>query len=77
MVVLYIYLTIALVGSLVTFFGILDHEDILFSTPKEVYDTFITLNWFGAIIIFIVMILLAPIPYSFYFIRLLFTVGRK
>lgn len=45
-------------------------------TPAEIYDTS-KLNWFGAIILYLLAVIIFPAYYIITFIKFIFTVGRK
>lgn len=78
---LIVFLIIYAVISMITlvFFGIaaLDETSVVFKSPKGIYNS-IRVNWFGAVVIFILLAIACPLGYIFYVIpKFLFTVGRK
>ena len=65
-----------LIFELITHLGISDFLDQIFYTPLSIYNES-RMNWFGAIVVYILIF-----PFSFIlgiggFLRWLFTVGRK
>lgn len=46
------------------------------NTPKDIYEEH-DVNWFGAVILYLLTIIFLPIIYLFKFIYFIFTVGRK
>lgn len=45
-------------------------------TPAEIYDAS-ELNWFGAVVLYLLAVIIFPAYYIIAFIRFIFTVGRK
>ncbi len=78
-VILIIYALISLI-TLIAFTAATIQEDelkVIYKSPKEIYNN-IKVNWFGAVSIFILLIIVCPLGYIFYAIpKILFTVGRE
>lgn len=75
--IILIFISLLIIGiNLVMFVMYYQNEIELPNTPKDIYDNF-NVNWFGAITLYLLIIILLPIIYLGKFIYFIFTAGRK
>lgn len=76
MIVLYLLVIFYSISTVVTIANVISDGFGLPLTPAEVYDAG-RLNWFGAVMLYLLIVLIFPVYYIIAFVRFIFTVGRN